>query len=464
VPGRAGRDTTTSRSSTIASPVSFVDNRRRATLPGGARLRARTPPRSVPSPLGHADPVLGATPAASPPTGSDIGWGAAGSTSPKVGPVWRRRGRLGLRVAAGVAVVVLLVHERSLIASSFGVVGHLKWIWLVLAVELESASMASFARLQRRLLRVGAPRVRLLPVMATVYAGNALSATVPFAGSQMSVVFAFRRFKQLGVEAMVAGWTLVVAGVISSLASALLLVVGAVLTGNDVVAVTGAVGGIVGVGILGLATMASRRPAALTALHRPAGWTLRLARRALGRPVRDPEAVFATLAARLGTLRLSPWGWVMVVVVALVNWLADAGVLAASLVAVGSPVPWRGLLFAYAVGTAVQSIGIVPGGLGVVEGALAIALMGAGVRHPVALAAVLVYRFISFWMVVSVGWLVYLVSGRAAHGGLEATDQCVPGLSDRPGKVRLHLPVVVADFQAGQRSGRSRELREQNTA
>jgi uncharacterized protein (TIRG00374 family) len=105
----------------------------------------------------------------------------------------------------------------------------------------------------------------------------------------------------------------------------------------------------------------------------------------------------------------------MVLMVALLNWLADAGVLAASIVAVGAPLPWRGLLFAYAVGTVAQSIGILPGGLGVVEGALAISLMGAGVHHPVALAAVLVYRVISFWLVISVGWLVYFFSGRTGR-------------------------------------------------
>jgi hypothetical protein len=38
--------------------------------------------------------------------------------------------------------------------------------------------------------------------------------------------------------------------------------------------------------------------------------------------------------------------------------------------------------------------------------------MSAGVRHPLALAAVLVYRFISFWMVISVGWLTYLSGAR----------------------------------------------------
>ena len=229
----------------------------------------------------------------------------------------------------------------------------------------------------------------------------------------MSVVFVFRRFKQMGVEATVAGWTLVAAGLISSLASTLLLVVGAVLTGNDFVAVTAAAAGTIGIGVFAVATTAIRRPAVLTALQRPAGWTLRKTWRVLGRRVLDPDEVFTSLADRLGSLRLPASGWATVVAVAFVNWLADVGVLAASLVAVGAPVPWRGLLFAYAVGTAVQTVGVVPGGIGVVEGALAVALMGAGVRHPLALAAVLVYRFVSFWMVISVGWAAYLLqSGR----------------------------------------------------
>ena len=140
------------------------------------------------------------------------------------------------------------------------------------------------------------------------------------------------------------------------------------------------------------------------------------------------------------------------VVVALLNWLADAGVLAASIVAVGAPVPWRSLLFAYGVGMAAASAGILPGGLGVVQGAVAVTLMGAGVRHPVALAAILVYRFISFWMVIFVGWLTYFLGGRTGHrGGSKTVDQRVPGLPDRSGEANLRLPVVPAAFR--RRSG-----------
>jgi putative heme transporter len=336
---------------------------------------------------------------------------------------------------------VLLVHERHLIAVSLRAIGHLHWIWLALAVTLESASMASFAYLQCRLLRAGTAKVALRPVLATVYAGNALSATVPIAGSQMSVVFIFRRFKEMGVEATVAGWTLVAAGLISSLTSALLLVVGAALIGNDFVAATVAAVGTTGIGVLAVATTAIRHPAALAALQRPAGWTLRKTWRALRRPVRDPDEVLTRLANPLGSLRLSPAGWATVVAGAFVNWLADAGVLAASLVAVGAPVPWRGLLFAYAVGTAVQTVGIVPGGIGVVEGALAVALMGAGVRHPLALAAVLVYRFVSFWMVIFVGWVTYFFRVRA-----QTANRPLVAPSHPFGDVDPDLPVVLADL------------------
>jgi uncharacterized protein (TIRG00374 family) len=388
----------------------------------------------------------------------------AGQASQKVASPWRRRGRLGLTAVAAGAVVVLLVRERDLIASSFRVAAHLEWTWFVLAVALESLSLASFARIQCRLLRAGAARVRLLPIMATAYAGNALSATLPLVGPQMSTVFVFRRYKQLGVDATVAGWALVVAGVVSSLASGLLFVVGAILSGNDVVAATGAAGGVVGLGFFALVTVAIRRPAVLGVVHRPAGWVLRQAWRVLGRPAQDPDAVLGDLVARLGSLRLPLSGWLTVVLLALLNWLADAGVLAASIAAVGAPVPWRDLLFVYAVGTAVASVGVVPGGLGVVEGALALTLMGAGLRHPVALAAVLIYRLISFWMVISVGWLIYFLSSRTGHRGSPRTaPPRLPGLRGPLGDIDLRAPALL-DFQPGKVSGPAHERPEERTA
>ena len=93
---------------------------------------------------------------------------------------------------------------------------------------------------------------------------------------------------------------------------------------------------------------------------------------------------------------------------ALANWLTDAGVLAVSIYAVGALVPWRALLLVYWSGAVARSLGITPGGLGLVEGTLCLGLVGAGLHAGPALASVLLYRFISFWMLAAAGWVVFL--------------------------------------------------------
>jgi hypothetical protein len=100
---------------------------------------------------------------------------------------------------------------------------------------------------------------------------------------------------------------------------------------------------------------------------------------------------------------------------ALANWLADAAVLAVSIRATGAAVPWHDLLLVYGSGIAAQSLNITPGGLGVAEGTLSLALVATGLRANQALAAVLLYRLASFWLVVFAGWLVLLRLRRAPH-------------------------------------------------
>ena len=44
------------------------------------------------------------------------------------------------------------------------------------------------------------------------------------------------------------------------------------------------------------------------------------------------------------------------------------------------------------------------------EAALAGALVAAGVHAPQAVAAVLIYRLISFWLVDALGWMLYITT------------------------------------------------------
>ncbi len=321
--------------------------------------------------------------------------------------------RLALTLLALGALVVLVVTQRSLIASSMGTLGHVNLVWLPAALALEWASIAAFAWMQRRLFRAGDKSATQRSVMATTVAGNAISVSVPLAGPQLGTAFAFRRFRKLGIDAALAGWALVVSGVVASLAAGLVIVTGAMLSGNDAVASTGAIGGVIGVGVLAVVTLGLRRPSLRRAVERWLVWTLERAQRVLHLRRRSPHEAITGFVSRLRTLRLRRTDWARVLGLALANWLTDAGVLVVSILAVSGTVPWRGVLLAYGVRIAAGSISITPGGLGVVEGALAVALMGVGMQRPSAVAAVLLYRFISFWLVTGIGWTVYLVSQRS---------------------------------------------------
>jgi len=74
--------------------------------------------------------------------------------------------------------------------------------------------------------------------------------------------------------------------------------------------------------------------------------------------------------------------WAAAAGLALLNWLGDAACLALSIRAAGLPIPLRDLLLVWSAGSAAGSIGLTPGGVGIVEVALVAALTGTGRRPP----------------------------------------------------------------------------------
>jgi pimeloyl-ACP methyl ester carboxylesterase len=320
--------------------------------------------------------------------------------------------------AALAAVTAAGLAERTTVQASFTVLAYLHWLWIPAAVGLESASMAAFAIMLRRLLAVGGARVGVRPMLATTYAANAVSVSVPLAGPALATAFTFRRFTRQGADAPLAGWSLLVGGLTSCAAAVLVVVGGGLASGNVLVTAVTVVGGVLALAVLAGAVAAVRRPRLRGALERPAGWTLRQGSRILRRPVADPGQTIRAWAQRLGSLQLSPSGWLTATALALANWLADAAVLAVSIRATGAAIPWHDLLLVYGSGIAAQGLNITPGGLGVTEGTLSLALAATGLGASRALAAVLLYRLASFWLVALAGWLVvfWLRRPRARRG------------------------------------------------
>jgi hypothetical protein len=108
------------------------------------------------------------------------------------------------------------------------------------------------------------------------------------------------------------------------------------------------------------------------------------------------------------------------------NWLLDAASLALAFQAIGGPVPWGAVLVAFAGSKVVSSIGITPGGLGIVEGGLVAVLVANGTPGPTAVAAVVLYRALTFVGLVGLGWVAAGVlasqTRRRSHRPTACTD------------------------------------------
>jgi putative heme transporter len=307
--------------------------------------------------------------------------------------------------------------ERGTIERSMTFVHRADWKWLVVAGSLELGSLMAFARTQRIILRAAGVWIGRASMMATTFAGNAISVSVPLIGPGAGTAFTFGRFRRVADDAASAGWALVISGVISSLVWGVMLAGGAAVSGDHAATVGGIVGGAAVLGVVIVGGLSLRQPHVRQATTT---WTLRLVqltKRLTGLPVGDPDDLINRGLDRLLTGRMSLGRWAQVVGLSIVNWLASVGCLVATIHAVGAEVPWTKLLLIYCAGIAASSFNLTPGGLGVVEGVLTAGLVSAGIRSDVAFGSVLIFRLVTFWLVMLVGWTIYMMLRRATRGG-----------------------------------------------
>ena len=320
-------------------------------------------------------------------------------------PLWQ----VVLRPAATVALLGGAVwagyDHRSELFTAGSMLGHLQVGWLIIAVVFELASMVVFARMQRWLLRAGGVHVPLVPMIEIAVAGNAMSTSLP-GGPAWSAAWAFGQLRRKGANRVLAGWVLLVAGALSSFAVFVIVAAGAFIAGNSgpfahlrwLAAVLAAIPLVVAAGYVA----ARENPhvkAALSAFWHAIADHFSPAR-VVGRGVRR------TLDS-LALVRPGAAGWAEAFGLALANWLYDAATLVACIEALHLPVHWRAILVIYGFTQISASLPITPGGLGVVEASLAALLVAYGTPSTSALAVVLLYRIVSFWGLVPIGWSVW---------------------------------------------------------
>jgi putative heme transporter len=351
-------------------------------------------------------------------------WCDARRRSYSAAPVSSRTGlRTGAGLTTGVALtVVALYASKGRLGDAVKNLGHVRPVWLGVALVTELASMAAFARMQRRLLIAGGTPVSVPAALAVTYAGNAVAMTLPVAGSATGTRFTFKRWVQHGADPAVAAWVLLMAGIFSTSALAIIGGIGGLVAGNIATGIVGAALTLVGIAPFVVVLVALRdarwRRDLVNASAPLVGRVLAIR----GRDRATARASVENFFGRVAAVRIGHRTGLGVAAFALLNWLADIGCLAACLAAFGATVPWTRLILLYLAGIGAATFTLTPAGIGVVEVAVAATATSLGIGKADAMASALLYRGISSWLVISAGWVIFVALRRApTPGGAEGT-------------------------------------------
>jgi putative heme transporter len=310
------------------------------------------------------------------------------------------------RVAVGfglVAIALWVLSSKSSELSGFSTIFRtFNWWWAVPAVAAEIGSYVCFAAMQYELLNAGHLRPPWRPLLKLSFASQAITNSLPI-GNAVASVYGFRWFRRFGADNTLAAWAMAGTLVAASVSLSLLAIVGLGVASSEgasldlVPVLIGTFVIMLGIGSLFI----YERP-----LHAVVSGALRLSVALTHRPRGDTTVQIGRIMAWMTAVRLS-WTQIgRIIAWGTVNWLLDCACFAMMFKAIDAPIPWKGLLLAYGAGQLAATLPITPGGLGVVEGSITVALVAFGGAEASTAYAVLLYRVISFWMILVIGWIL----------------------------------------------------------
>jgi uncharacterized protein (TIRG00374 family) len=324
------------------------------------------------------------------------------------------RHRLGLRSVVTILTVVglLLVVTRMHSAEHDVVTAwrHFSWAripWLLGALAAEALSFYCYALVQRRLLRAGGAHLPRRTMAALALAATGVTNVVP-GGSAPASGWLVGQYRRRGIPMPLALWAVLSGGFAATVSVLFLLAVGAAVAGllpPWAFAVC-------------LATLVGGAAVVVAASHNLAQVTRWLERHHSRRGVRLVREMSAR-AAHVMRFRATVRGGAAVLGLSLANWAMDVFVVIGAFGLLGLPIPWRAVLFAYAVAQVAGSLAPLPGGIGFVEGGMigGFALAGAGVGN--AVVATIVYRAITCWAVAAAGSLMLVAMSQRTSQSAE---------------------------------------------
>jgi hypothetical protein len=377
----------------------------------------------------------------------------AGATSPEAAPQtgrsllrrWLRRAWPAVRIVVGfalVAVAVWVLSSKGSELSGFSTIFKtFDWWWAVPAVAAEIASYVCFTAMQYDLLAAGHLRPPLRTLFKLSFASQAITNSLPV-GNAVATVYGFRWFRRFGADNTLAVWALAGTLVAASVSLSVVAIVGLGVAANEgasldlVPVLIGTFLIMLGIGSL----FVYERP-----LHAVVSFVLRVSVALTHRPRGDTHDQIARIMAWMTAVRLN-WTQIgRIVAWGTANWLLDCACFAMMFRAIDAPIPWKGLLLAYGAGQLAATLPITPGGLGVVEGSITVALVAFGGAQTSTAYAVLLYRIISFWMILVIGWLLIAQLALQVRRGRWPRQALTSGVEAGPGAYGAVVPGATAE-------------------
>jgi glycosyltransferase 2 family protein len=317
-----------------------------------------------------------------------------------------------------------------------GYISRASYVLLGAAVALEVAALAGYANLFRYILRVLDIRMRLREVWAITLSGLAVSHILSAGGVGGWVVTYNALMKHKVPHGIIfvaiaaqQFFNYVVLWFFFALAMVYLIVV----RGGD--SIIGYLVGIVLIGLILWLTLYGvylyNRP---TRLRLRAAQVAHLVNRVWRREVvkeRHIDGWIDNLLIGMRRMTSHRGSFRTTLVLACAFWFFDMLCLWCTFQAFGYTIGLGHLLVVYVVAYSIGTLAPTPGGLGAVEGILIALFVSFGVPSGVAVAVVLVYRIINFWLPIPPGFLSYAIvrPGRRpiSEGEVEAAADEAPG-------------------------------------
>jgi uncharacterized protein (TIRG00374 family) len=284
--------------------------------------------------------------------------------------------------------------------------------WLVAAVGIECVSLLFYSLLFRRLLGLLRYPVSLGLASRINLAGLA-AAHLFSAGGVGGAAVTYRVLQKRGMP-----HSLVLIAVIFQNAFAYLLLFALFAVGVTVLILRGQGGGaatvVAGIFVVLLLIAAGygfwllNHPSSLRRRARQLlGWLERRIKRVRVEPAMLEEYLDGVVDG-WRRLRRVGWGHLKTVGLAVGYWGFDIICLLLVMLAFHQALSPDKVIIAYAVANVVGTFSPTPGGLGAVEGVMIALLVGFGMPSAAAVAVVLVYRLINFWLPIPAGLATYL--------------------------------------------------------